>query len=368
MIDAKPATELAAEPAIERPGLPVLPPATALLEILVLIVLPAALDYFWTGFPSLSETQPHFFWLPVLLLSLQYGTVSGLLAAGIAITLSALLGWPDQEVGENHFNYLLRIWTQPVLWLTAALVLGQFRMRQIEQKQELARQVAALSSQRTAISDYATNLRARCEALEREIAGRRDPNVRVFLTSLSRLKAGGPDTAAAFSDCLTLAIGRCASSVYVRDADRFRLIASHGTSLNRRDTLPADDPLYRLVAGEGRSLTVLTPGEEAMFAGDGLVAVPVHNPSDGSVIGMLKLDSADANEVNERTVECLAAISAEIAPLVMAGEFAGYAGRVTVSNQAALAATHRPRLWRQMKWQRAAPREARANSKPKAAG
>ena len=90
----------------ERPGLPVLPPLMALVEILVLMVVPGLLDYFWTGFPSLAETQPHFFWLPVLLLSLQYGTVSGLLAAGVAITITALLGWPDQEVGENHFNYL----------------------------------------------------------------------------------------------------------------------------------------------------------------------------------------------------------------------------------------------------------------------
>ena len=95
--------------------------------------VPAALDHFWPSFPTLSQMQPHFFWLPVLLLSLQYGTVSGLLAAGVAIVLTAWLGWAEQEVGENHFNYLLRISTQPMLWLVAALLLGQFRLRQIEQ-------------------------------------------------------------------------------------------------------------------------------------------------------------------------------------------------------------------------------------------
>ncbi len=342
----------------KRPGLPVLPPLVALVEILLLMVVPGLLDYFWTGFPSLAETQPHFFWLPVLLLSLQYGTVSGLLAAGVAITISALLGWPDQEVGENHFNYMLRIWAQPVLWLLAALVLGQFRMRQIEQKQDLARQVAELSSQRTAISDYATNLRTRCETLEREIAGRREPNTRALLGMLARLNSGGTDAAAAFAGTFLLALGPCAVSVYKRESERFRLVATHGVKEGRREVIPLQDPIARFVAGDGRALSVLHPGEEALFAGDGLAAVPVL-ARDGSNIGILKLDAVLAKELDEGALTCLSAIAAQIAPLIETGGIKALSGAATANGAAghgggvaASVPAARARLWRQVKWQR----------------
>ncbi len=345
-----------------RPGLPVLPPLMALVEILILIVLPGVLDYVWPGFPSLAETQPHFFWLPVLLLSLQYGTVSGLLAAGVAITLSALLGWPDQEVGENHFNYLLRIWAQPVLWLTAALVLGQFRMRQIELKQDLARKVAELSMQRTAISDYATNLRGRCERLEREISGRREPNVRSMLTTLAALQAGSLNASVAFGECLELAFGPCAASVYLRDGDHLRLAAAHGAAPGRADVVAANTPLARAITIEGRHVSVTNPGEEEILAGTGVVAVPVYSSADGRSIGMLKLEALPAGELNEGTPACLAAIAAQIAPLVEKGSIsvlsAPASGVLSGVRQGPPAP--RQRLWRQLKWQRQAARGIRA--------
>ena len=354
-------------PDFRRPGLPVLPPLMAMIEILVLIVLPGALDYFWPGFPSLAETQPHFFWLPVLLVSLQYGTVSGLLAAGVAIVLSALLGWPDQEVGENHFNYLLRIWAQPVLWLTAALVLGQFRMRQIEQKQDLARQVAELSTQRTAISDYATNLRSRCETLEREITGRREPLVRTMLATLVRLQEGGPQASSAFSECLDLAFGRCAASVYVRENGQLRLAAAHGTAAKRLDEVPADTPLARSIMIDGQSLSVLHPGEEAVLAGHGLAAVPVVSPATGQVFGMLVLDAAPAGEFNEGSLACLTAIARQIAPLFETGGIGALAARsADAVKAAAIVPAARQRLWRQLKWQRPAARNQRSQLKPMA--
>ena len=359
---ADPAT--IATSASTRSGLPVLPPLMALIEILVLIVLPGALDYFWTGFPSLSETQPHFFWLPVLLLSLQYGTVSGLVAAGVAIVISALLGWPDQEVGENHFNYLLRIWAQPVLWLTAALVLGQFRMRQIEQKQELARQVAELSIQRTAISDYATNLRNRCEALEREIAGRREPKVRSILATLTRLNAGGAQAPSALGDCLDLALGPCAASVYVRENDRFRLTVAHGSAASRQEQLSDDAPLVRAVVREGRAVSVLNPGDEAIFAGDGLAAVPVFSVKDGRIFGLLKLDAVRAAEFDDGTPACLAAIAGQIAPLLESGGIAGLSRVAGVAPSVpAIASPSRQRFWRQLKWQRPALRTSKPHAK-----
>ena len=339
-------------------GLPVHPPLTAIIEIVLLIVLPTALDYWWPAFPSLSDMQPHLFWLPILLLSLQYGTVSGLLAAGTAIAATGLLGWSEQEIGENHFTYLLRVWAQPILWLTTALVLGQFRMRQIEQKQELARLVTELSNQRTAIADYARNLRTRCEGLEREVIGRRAPASHAMLASLGRIGTAGPEQMrTVVGSSLEQVLGNCQASVFARTGDELRLLVAHGWTAESpwRDRLSAADPLFVAVAQHGRALSVLQPGDEEELAGEGLAAVPVFAANDRRVLGVLKVDAAHPGELDGSLIDRLQAVAVQIAPLLESG-------RNGIATPAILTAAigpvgevdPRPRLWRHVRWQRGA--------------
>ncbi|MEZ5857340.1 MAG: hypothetical protein R3D67_22380 [Hyphomicrobiaceae bacterium] len=296
-------------------GLPVLPPAVAILEILLLIVAPALLDHLVPAFPSLNDGQPHFFWLPVLLLSMQYGPVSGLLAAGTAIIFSAFLGWPEQEIGENHFSYLLRIWLQPVLWLAAAIILGQFRLRQIERKEALRQEVLELRTQRQAIADHARNLRQRCELLERTLATRADPDARRLLTAMGRLQStDAPLAAAAFHDAVRLGFGDCVVSLWVRDNDVLRLTdrqpegAEARSGLADKGSMGAGEALHTAIVAQGRRLSVLVPGDERDLDGAGVAATPIMD-LDGSVLGMLLLERASPAQLDATTTLRLGAVA-----------------------------------------------------------
>lgn len=349
----------------ERPGFRVLPPMTALLEILVLLVLPAALDYWWPAFPQLADMQPHLFWLPVLLLSLQYGTISGLLAAGVAILLSAVLGWPDQEIGENHFNYLLRIWTQPMLWLVAAILLGQFRTRQIEQTQQLNRQVAEMASQRTILADHARSLRGRCEMLERLIAGRTDPDSRALLNHLARLDSGDGNEATAFAEALRLTFGDCQAAVCVHQDGELVLVSRVGTGRSGvTDRFRPGNPIYEHIARHGQALSVMTPGDEGVLAQEGVAAVPIMARDGASVVGMLKLEAADPTGLDAHTADRLSVIARHLAPLIEPGGASWRHGRMPA---AVIAGDRdlrsRPRLWRQVKWHDVRAKRTIARSK-----
>ncbi len=320
MDDADPTRRSTTSPPAEtvRSGLPVLPPLAALLEIMALVVVPGLLDHFVPGFPSINETQPHFFWLPVVLLSAQYGSLSGLLTAGVAIMLASLLGWPEQEIGENHFSYLLRVWLQPVLWIATAVILGQFRLRQIEKKEELARAVDTLTSQRQSIAEHARNLRARCEHLERIIAARREPEARHLLAALGRIHS--PDAViadAALHEALRLAFGNCRAAVYVPDPDdagQLRLGARHGEGQEQPAPLRIgpSEPLYRAAFLQGRAVSIFHPGDERELLGHGLAAVPIF-AADRAVLGMLVLENAAASEIDASTGDRLAVVAAQIA-------------------------------------------------------
>jgi hypothetical protein len=168
-----------------RSAVPVLPPRLAVVEVFILLVVPAFLEWAWPPFPDFTTFQPHPYWIAVLILSLQYGTVSGLLAAAVAIIASVLIGLPEPDIGEKHFAYLIRIWTQPVLWISAALLLGHFRMRQIERRNELARLVDELQRRSKTLADQAMGLQTRCMTLERRLATRPSSETGALLDALA---------------------------------------------------------------------------------------------------------------------------------------------------------------------------------------
>ena len=300
-------------PSEKTAGLPVLPPAAALAEIGILIVLPGLLDLFVSGFPSLNETQPHFFWLPVLLLTLQYGSASGLLAAGNAIILASLLGWPEQEIGENHFSYLLRIWLQPVLWISTAVILGQLRLRQIERKQTLGREVVALTEQRREIADYASRMRERCENLERLIATRETGDAQALLAALGGALSSSPEIAArALDDALTQAFGDATISVLVLEGDALRPALRHGAGASsERSTISSSSALYLAVVTEAKHLSVLTPGHETILDGHGVAAVPLIAATE-TIAGVLLLETCAPHLLDHATTDRLATIASVI--------------------------------------------------------
>ena len=219
---------------------PVLPPLSALIEIAVLFGVIVGADWLHAGI-DLADIRPHPFWIPVLLLSLQYGTASGLLAAGVAIAITAFNGFPEQSTSETYFAYFLKIWIEPILWVGAAVLLGQFRMRQIARKEALIVQVSELATQHAAVSEYARKLRTHCTALERQIAGRSEPNALLVLAAMNaaRLTHVTDEVATlgnAFARIIGLVLPGARATLYSADATGLRLTAAAEASRSARSS------------------------------------------------------------------------------------------------------------------------------------
>ena len=304
---------------------PVLPPPAALVEIAVLFALIIGLG--WLTGQDLADFRPHPFWVPVLLLSLQYGTVSGLLAAGIATAFTGFGQLPEQVVGETYFVYFLRIWIEPILWISSAVLLGQFRMRQIADKMELLRQVEELAGQRTSLADYSVKLRHRCETLERRLAGRQEPDALLMLQAIGRARqTGAPGLDAAFSEVMAAVLPGSQAALFVLDHDPSR--GAGARHLRRALTAAppgftaADDataaglesahPLFQSVVLRGEGVSVLTAAGEAKLAGQGLMAVPIRSEH-GAVIGMIKIESMAGHLLGPSSLGALDAVAAALA-------------------------------------------------------
>jgi hypothetical protein len=314
--DRRSAASTLARAAVER--FPVLPPPSALLEIAVLFGLIIGLG--WLTGQDLADLRPHPFWVPVLLLSLQYGTVSGLLAAGIATAFTGIGQLPEQVVGESYFVYFLRIWIEPILWIASAVLLGQFRMRQIANKMELVRQVQELAAQRTSLADYAVKLRHRCETLERRLAGRQEPDSLLMLQAISGARqVGAPGLGVAFAQVMAAVLPGSQASLFVVDQNRLRRalmapmpgdgLGNNGLSLQALD---ATHPLFHGIVLRGEGASVLTAAGEAVLVGLGIAAVPMRSDQ-GAVIGMIKVEVMDSHLLGPSTLGVLDAVAGALA-------------------------------------------------------
>jgi polysaccharide biosynthesis protein PelD len=344
-------------------GLPVLPPGNALVELLVLLVVPILLEWLLPTFPDLTQIQPHPYWFPILLLSLQYGTVSGFLAAIVAIIGAWLIGWPEQDIGENHFQYLVRIWTLPVLWIGTALILGQFRMRQIMQKIELQRQVEELKRDQATLAGYANRMRLRCDELERSMTARATPDAVRLVDALAALRSAKvSNIEATFRQCMHALLPEGQASLFVANGDGLTLVASFGWPRNARwgRSLDASAPLTRAVLRDMRAVSALHPGDELVLAGEGLIAVPAMLPGRTEIVGMLKAEDLDPGNFIPATVgrlEVLAAAFAEVLADCAHGRLTPvYEHRRSVHD-----VVPRVRPWRQMRW---SPGSAALTKKP----
>lgn len=361
---ARPAASVAGPRRPEGParvgaaGLPVLPPLSAIAEVVVLFALILLVDHLA---PTLGvlDIEPHPFWLPVLLVSLQYGTVSGLLAASVAVGATFFTGLAEQDIGENHFVYFVRVWGEPILWIVAALTIGQFRMQQLARKQELARANATLTRQRDDLARHAGALRERCHMLEREIAAQRrvHPHVALAELAIMRMEQARDFDPATVAQRAEQVLGRLAGVAFpgsrvalfrkgeaglVETAASGRSPGSGAVSAISRHSA-----LYKAAIEERRRLSVLDARDEAVLQGIGAMAVPLTGSAGGEPTGLLVLEHAEPVAISTQGLLALEAIAAAIADAIDAPPYPkAWAGDAHRAQRPTDAAALVPRLER----------------------
>lgn len=353
-----------------------LPPVRAFLELALVMGLIYLVCSLIPGV-DIATLEPSPFWVPVLLLSLQYGTVAGLLAAAMATLAYAFNGLPEQAIGENLFTFLLRIWALPILWIGVALVLGQFRLRQIEVKQSLKQRLGSRTSEAESLATYASALEARCHSLERKLTLMGPASGAAALDSLVAFSEASVDLPQALAAVCQQAFPESRLTVFIvapSALDAIAVSAGEGV-VPMPGPVPAHHPLYRAVVSERRALSVLRAEDEAALAGVAHAAQPILHPDTRRVVGLLCFEASDPAQLSEELNARLAMIARFIAPCLSEP-------RIVVDNtERAVHAgdTNSGRLtrgWRQLYWQKTPPPEttepapssdedvARATSRP----
>lgn len=278
---------------------------SALVEITLFLGLTLLLDIVFLGGDRYLQVQPHPFWIIILLAAVQYGTSEGLLAA--ILSSVALLAWnlPPHPLEQNLYDYLLTAAKQPLMWMVAAVILGELRMRHLKERGELVKNLAGTSEREHIISEAYINLKRIKEKLETHMAGELRSSVNAYNAMKSLGTLNPSRTLLGVEEVVKAVMDPEKFSVYALGADGLESATCVGWKeeepYSRR--FPNTSAIYHEIVGRQRMLCCINDNEAKILGREGLIAAPLIDAETGKVFGMLKIEDIGFSKLTLSNVE-----------------------------------------------------------------
>jgi hypothetical protein len=285
--------------------------AAAVLETVLFLVAALLLDYFFFDADRFWHTQPHPFWIIVALVAAQYGTAEGLFAVA-ASTLALLFGnMPEQAFEQDTYSYLYDIAINPVMWVVAAVALGELRVRHIRERQRLREELRLAREREEKIAESYEWVRELKQKLELRIAGQFRSSVDTYRAAKSMEKLDPQDVLHGVSELVKAVMNPKKFSVFLREQDGISTAIVSGWE-DGDDRLPrqynSNHRLFQEVIGNRQTLCVANDEQERILNSEGVLVGPLLDTTTNEVVGMLKIEDLGFAELNLSSIETFRAI------------------------------------------------------------
>lgn len=278
------------------------------VELLTFFLLLAIIDFTFFEGKRFWGVSPHPYWLPILIMTMQYGTNVGLLTATLSSVILLLGNFPAQAMSQDLYAYIANVIVQPVLWFIVALILGELRMRHIRERDRLETLVKELEEKAYTITDAYHRLHEVKMSLEHRVA----THLRSVIYLYEAAKAiESLDSADVYQNVGSLVKNLIAPekfSLYLADPQKpenFTLVSQEGWVDGEiyKTSFGPDNPLYQAIALRQQVLCVANPQDAKILNSEGVLAGPLFDKEEGRVVGMLKIEQIPFLELTVTNVE-----------------------------------------------------------------
>lgn len=267
--------------------------ASALLEMALFLAVFLVVDRSLLGGNALWDVTPHPLWILVLLVSVQYGTTEGILAAGLAALVLLGSHIPPQELEQDFYVWIFELSRRPLMWFVAAVVLGELRMRQFRVQRDVEARLAESEEREVSIGASYERLERLKDDLEARVAGQMRTVISMYEAARSMEHLDPAEVERGLMNAVGEAMSPRKYSLFLVEKDGLRLSLQEGWEADDgyARAFRGNSGLFNAVVGQRRSLAVSRTQDEAILQGEGLLAGPLVSDDSGEVVGMLKIES-----------------------------------------------------------------------------
>jgi hypothetical protein len=261
-------------------------------ETLAIIVLLIVFDKLIMKSSSFDTVSPHPFWIPVVLMAVQYGVAGGIFATVAATAVLYAVAPPLQTASQDFYTYAGSLLAQPAGWLAATLVVGGLRNLHMAHAAELQ---ASLDEARASAETLNAGLEravAEIDRLESRIAGETVSRDGV-MQALADLDARDTQTlVASFADVVREGVGASSLTLYLHSPDGatpiVRIADGDVGGLSAAPTLPAS--LLEALGAERGVVVLPEPAAIKLLPAGAICAVPIISDPGVALLGVILIE------------------------------------------------------------------------------
>ena len=287
---------------------------SAIVETALFLALAVAIDILLLDGDRMWDIRPHPFWIIVLLMAVQYGSGEALFAAILSTAALFSGALPAQAIDQEVYSYFLELMSRPIMWLTAAVFLGELRARQLRERQETLDLMADADQRLDRLSAAYNRLDRVKNNLEVRVAGQLDTFVTTYRAARA-IERRDPGE-------VLLGVAEVIRSVI--NPEKFSLFLLHNDVLeaSMQDGWESGDGYARIfhtsstifaeVVGARRIVCAANSADQQLLGAEGVLAGPLISTDTDEVIGMLKIEKLALFDLNVSTIENFRALSSWI--------------------------------------------------------
>ena len=276
----------------------------ALLEIAVFLGLALLVDQLFFNGTRFSELEPHPFWAIVVLLSVQYGSRMGLLAAFASAAAFLLGNLPPRLLEQDMHQWFLLTFKLPILWSITAVAVGELSARHIGARLRLNKELAECLQREATLSGSFRKLNAIKERMEVRMAGQWRTVSKTLKTARMLEEQAASEVLVRSLDLVADLLGPDKFSIYLKNSNALNLCCEKGWQQD--DTFvrsfTSSHPLFTHIVGQRQQLYICKEHDEGVLMGQGVLAGPIVLPETGELLGMLKIEKMAFSQLSINSV------------------------------------------------------------------
>ena len=278
---------------------------SALVEIIITLAILWLADIFmFDGSGYYNYNLPvNPFLIAILFFTLQYGSLTGLVAAFLSIIVFFIGNTAVSIVDLARLDVVVT----PIFWIAIAGFLGFVRDRHLRQRKRFEGKLNDSISREKITAEAYQEVRARKQRLEERVAGEMRSALTVYQSAKSLENMSPNHLMRSLEAMIRDLLGAETFSLFLMENNSLEASITSNwqgsyNSLPRRYT--SSSALYQHVVSQREVLTVANTEQEQVLDGEGLLVAPVITPT-GEVLGMIKIESLPFSRFGIQTVETL---------------------------------------------------------------
>lgn len=282
-----------------------------IFEILLMLVLLMIIQELFGHGNRFTGVEPHPFWIIVLVISGQYGVKEGVIASALC-TLALYVGnFPEQDIGTDYYQFIAQVSQLPILWFSAAIVLGMVSQRRIRETQRLRGELAESIHREHTVAEAYEQLKEAKEIIEMRLVGQLRSSTLAYRALQSIGSLDPNEVLFNIDEVLKVVMKPKKMSVYGMGEQGLEVVSSLGWGIHEKYSLriARETKLYQSLLSKKKTLCVVNKGDEEILAGEGVMATPLITPDTGQIFGVIKIEEMEFENITLSNIETFSLLS-----------------------------------------------------------